>query len=418
MNLKQEMVQVAKSAKAASIQLAELSAAVKNQILGEIARELVREAKSILHANAKDILLAKQMGLSDAALDRLRLDEKRIRQMADSVTDVCRLSDPIGETLKTWKRPNGLKISKVTVPLGVILIIYESRPNVTSECASLCFKSGNVVILRGGREAFQSNQAIVKVYQKVFMKHGIPANAVSLIQISDRRAIDELLKLDELINLVIPRGGEALIRRVVRKSRIPVVKHYKGICHVYVDKDADIKMALKIAFNAKCQRTGVCNAMETLLVHEKIARQFLPPYADLLRKAGCEIRGDIRTQKIIPGIVKATEKDWRTEYLDKILSIRVVRDIGEAIRHIQTYGSAHTDAIVTKNQKAASEFVRRVDSSSVMVNASTRFSDGNQYGFGAEIGISTDKIHARGPMGLEGLVSYKYVVLGHGQVRT
>ncbi|OGW84984.1 MAG: glutamate-5-semialdehyde dehydrogenase [Omnitrophica bacterium RIFCSPHIGHO2_02_FULL_46_11] len=418
MNLKKRLIQFATAAKKASYHLAELSPETKKRILNEIAAHLRKSSREIMRANQKDLTLARRMGLNDAMIDRLMLNSKRVDQMADAVSQVAKLPDPIGRTLHTWRRPNGLRISKVTVPLGVILIIYESRPNVTSECASLCLKSGNAVLLRGGREAFHSNRAIVQVYAKVLKKHRIPEASVSLVPVLDRRAIDELLKMEDLINLVIPRGGEALIRRVARHSRIPVVKHYKGICHVYVDSSADLNMALRIAVNAKCQRTGVCNAMETLLVHRAIAPKFLPPYARLLKKENCEIRGDDATRRFVPTAKKATEEDWRTEYLDRILSIRVVRGMDQAIEHIQKYGSAHTDSIVTKNQKAARKFVTKVDSSSVMVNASTRFSDGNEYGFGAEIGISTDKVHARGPMGLEGLISYKYIVQGSGQVRT
>jgi glutamate-5-semialdehyde dehydrogenase len=418
MSLKKTLMEMAQNTKDASCVLAELSREKKNRILKGVASEIRKNSKSIIQANRKDIAVARKMGLSSAAIDRLTLDLNRISAMAAAVESVAKLADPVGQTLKKWRRPNGLVISKVSVPLGVILVIYESRPNVTSECASLCLKSGNAVILRGGREAFNSNQAIVRIYQKVLSRHQISKSAVSLVPTLDRNAIDELLRFNDLINLVIPRGGEALIRRVVENSRIPVVKHYKGICHVYVDRDADINMALKIAFNAKCQRPGVCNAMETLLVHRAVAAQFLPKFAKMLKEAHCEIRGDEVTRRILPHIKKTVEEDWRTEYLDYILSIRVVRDIDEAIQHIRKYGSAHTDSIVTRNRSAAREFLSKVDSSSVMVNASTRFSDGNQYGFGAEIGISTDKVHARGPMGLEGLVSYKYVVEGTGQIRT
>lgn len=418
MELKKKLLKLAESAKSASLVLAELSPERKRKILNEVALHLQKSAAQIVSANRKDLKLAKKEKLSSAMIDRLTLDRKRIRHMAMAVREVAKLKDPIGQVLKSWTRPNKLKISKVSVPLGVILIIYESRPNVTSECASLCLKSGNAVLLRGGREAFHSNQAIVSVYRNVLKKHGVSQAAVSLIPVLDRRAIDELLKLEDMINLVIPRGGESLIRRVVRKARMPVIKHYQGICHVYVDRDADLKMALKIAFNAKCQRPGVCNAMETLLVHRDIARKFLPVYGAMLKEAGCEIRGDEATRRILSGIRTATEKDWRTEYLDRILSIRIVHNVDEAIEHIQTYGSAHTDSIVTKNKQTAHKFVSKVDSSSVMVNASTRFSDGNEYGFGAEIGISTDKVHARGPMGLEGLISYKYIVEGTGQIRT
>lgn len=418
MNLKLQMTQLAEKAKEASRILAELDAREKNRVLIDVSASLKKHSRDILRANAKDLRSARKMKLSDAMIDRLLLNPDRIGSIADAVREVAKLEDPIGKTLKKWRRPNGLRISKVTVPLGVILIIYESRPNVTSECASLCLKSGNAVILRGGREAFFSNQAIARVYREVLKRHRLPVSAVTLVPVLDRKAIDDLLQLEDLINLVIPRGGAQLIRRVARKSRIPVVKHYQGICHVYVDRDADLDMALRVAFNAKCQRVGVCNAMETLLVHKQIAPKFLPKFGNMLERAGCEIRGDRATRRLIPKSRKATEKDWRTEYLDKILSIRVVRDMDQAIDHIQKYGSAHTDSIVTRNAGTARTFVSKVDSSSVMVNASTRFSDGNEYGFGAEIGISTDKVHARGPMGLEGLISYKYVVEGTGQIRS
>src|SRR3989338_6425363 len=418
MGLRNEMNRCAQAAKGASRVAAELAAKQKNKILSKVAKEMLKQSQAIVRANQKDLAMARARRLTDAAMDRLTLTPDRIKHMAKAVLEVEKLSDPVGQTLKIWKRPNGLRISKVSVPLGVILIIYESRPNVTSECASLCFKSGNAVLLRGGREAYHSNRAIVEAYLRVLKSFRLPTASVSLIPILDRRAIDLLLQFDDLINLAIPRGGEALIRRVARQARIPVIKHYQGICHVYVDQDADLNMALKIAFNAKCQRTGVCNAMETLLVHRKIALQFLPRYGAMLRRADCEIRGDDATRRIIPGIKRATEKDWKTEYLDKILSIRVVSDLETAIDHIRRYGSAHTDSIVTKNKKTADQFLAQVDSSSVMVNVSTRFSDGNEYGFGAEIGISTDKVHARGPMGLEGLISYKYVVHGTGQIRT
>ena len=417
MKLKNQLIQLAESAKRASLVLAELSSNQKQQILNDVTKEMKKASRMIIRENQKDLRLAEKMKLSPALIDRLMLNEKRIDQMAKAVREVAKLEDPIGRTLESWKRPNGLRISKVTVPLGVILIIYESRPNVTSECASLCLKSGNAVLLRGGREAFHSNQALVQIYQNILKRHHLPEASVSLVPVLDRRAIDELLKLEDLINLVIPRGGTGLIRRVVRRARMPVIKHYHGICHVFVDRDANLGMALEIAFNAKCQRPGVCNAMETLLVDRAIASKFLPQFGTMLKEAGCEIRGDEITRKILPGIEKATEKDWRTEYLDKILSIRVVRDVDQAIEHIQTYGSAHTDSIVTRNRKTAQKFISKVDSSSVMVNASTRFSDGNEYGFGAEIGISTDKVHVRGPMGLEGLISYKYVVYGTGQIR-
>ena len=418
MNVQEVVRELAQRAKEASRSLAELSAQKKRRILVEVASGIKQAAREILRANEKDLRLAQRTGLKEAMADRLLLNQKRIDGMARSVLEVAKLKEPVGRVLATWRRPNGLRISKVTVPLGVILIIYESRPNVTSECASLCLKSGNAVLLRGGREAFHSNRAIVRVYEQVLRRHRVPTAAISLVRVLDRRGIDELLRLEDLINLVIPRGGETLIRRVARHARMPVVKHYKGICHVYVDKYADLEMALNIAFNAKCQRTAVCNTMETLLVHRVMAPRFLRLIGEQLRNAGCEIRGDALVRQYLPGVKKATQADWSTEYLDNILSIRVVRDVDQAIEHIQKYGSAHTDSIVTQNRKTAKKFTSQVDSSSVMVNASTRFSDGNEYGFGAEIGISTDKVHARGPMGLDGLVSYKYVVHGSGQIRT
>ena len=351
-------------------------------------------------------------------MDRLTLTPRRIREMAGGVRTVAVLPEPIGRVQSRWRRPNGLLISRVTVPLGVILIIYESRPNVTVECASLCLKSGNAVILRGGSEAFCSNRALALIFEKILARCGVPKAMVSFVKTTDRSVVDFLLKQDQDIHLVIPRGGEALIRKVARVSRIPVIKHYQGICHVYVDQKANPEKALHISYNAKMQRPGVCNAMETLLVHEKIAGRFLPRLGEKLKAGGCEVRGDRRTRKFLPWARPAEAHDYGREFLDKILAVKVVADIDAAIRHIQEYGSAHTDAIVTEDPKAAKIFKERVDSSSVMVNASTRFSDGFQYGFGAEIGISTDKIHARGPMGLEGLTSYKYIVEGSGQIRT
>jgi len=337
--------------------------------------------------------------------------------MAEGVRMVTCLKDPIGHVLAKWKRPNGLLIQKVSVPLGVIFIIFESRPNVTVECASLCFKSSNVVLLRGGREAMNSNRVLISIFHESFKKFGLPVSLLNLVTTTDYDAVDMLLHKEEFIDLVIPRGGEKLIRRVVEKSRIPVVKHYQGICHVYIDKKADIKKAVRIALNAKLQRPGVCNAMETLLVHRAIAGKFLPTVGKLLNQKGCEIRGDREVCRLLPYAKRAKPADYGCEFLDKVLAVRVVKDVGEAISHIEAYGSHHTDAIVTEDKKAAALFKSRVDSSSVMVNASTRFSDGFEYGFGAEIGISTDKIHARGPMGLEGLTSYKYIVEGRGQIR-
>ena len=397
--------------------MAGLSGPEKNRVLLEAARLVGREKKTLERENAKDLGAAEREKLSPALIDRLTLTPQRIREIEEGIRMVAGLADPIGKVLKTWKRPNGLRISKVSVPLGVILIIYESRPNVTSECASLCLKSGNAVILRGGREAYHSNRALVQIYWRALKKQGLPQAAVSFVETLDRQAVHHFLKLEDWINLVIPRGGEGLIRKVARTSRIPVIKHYKGVCHLYIDQAADLKQAVTVAFNAKCQRPATCNAMETLLVHRKIAPRFLPALGRLLERAHCEVRGDQASRHFLPRAKPASKEDWGKEFLDNILAVRVVPDLENALSHIQTYGSAHTDGIITRDRAAARRFVEAIDSSSVMVNTSTRFSDGFQYGFGAEIGISTDKIHARGPMGLEGLTSYKYVVEGNGQIR-
>ena len=378
--------------------LAKLDTAAKNKLLLAMADGLEKNATAIKAGNAKDLAAGKQAGLSAAMLDRLTLTDKRIADMANGIREVVALPDPVGATISEWTRPNGIRIQKKRVPIGVILIIYESRPNVTADAACLCFKTGNAVILRGGSEAIHSNLAIAAAMNVP----GLPADSITVVPTTDRAAIDELLKLDELINLCIPRGGEGLIRAVVEKSRIPVIKHYKGVCHVFVDRDADLDMAEKIVINAKCQRPGVCNAIETLLVDEKIAPAFLPRIEKALTDRGVEIR---------------REANWTTEYLDLIIALRVVKDVAAAIDHITRYGSAHSDAIVTKNQATADKFLHEVDSASVFWNASTRLADGGQYGFGAEIGISTDKLHARGPMGLEELTSYKFVVTGEGQLR-
>lgn len=410
-------LEVASKAKAAAREAARLSGPEKNRVLFETARLMGREKKALERENTKDLLEAERQKLSPVLIDRLTLTLERIEEIEEGIRVVAALKDPIGAVLKSWKRPNGLRISKVAVPLGVILIIYESRPNVTSECASLCLKSGNAVILRGGSEAYYSNRALVQVYWRALKKCRLPRACVSFVETVDRLAIDYFLEMENLINLVIPRGGETLIHKVAAQSRIPVIKHYKGVCHLYIDAKADLKKALAVALNAKCQRPATCNAMETLLVHEKIAPKFLPALGKLLEEAHCEVRADARARRFLPGAKSATRVDWGTEYLDKILAVRVVPNLEAAVSHIQTYGSAHTDGILTEDRKTAEQFVEAVDSSSVMVNASTRFSDGFQYGFGAEIGISTDKIHARGPMGLEGLTSYKYVVKGNGQIR-
>jgi glutamate-5-semialdehyde dehydrogenase len=415
---KNEILGMLQETRRAAVDAAQLSTELKGKLLKEIAGELEGSAAAILKENAKDLADARKNGLSSAMIDRLTLTRERIRDMADGMRAVAGLPDPIGRVDSEWDRPNGLHISRVRVPIGVILIIYESRPNVTVECASLCLKSGNAVILRGGREAFYSNQALVAIFEKVLKRRKMAAGMVSFVRTTDRAAVDFLLKREQDIHLVIPRGGEALIRKVARTSRIPVIKHYQGICHVFVDKAADMKKAVAIAYNAKMQRPGVCNAMETLLVHQKVADKFLPLIGEKLKQGGCEVRGDAETRRYLKWAKPAKAGDYGHEFLDKILAVKVVPDLSAAVDHIQHYSSAHTDAIVTEDRASAKIFKEKVDSSSVMVNASTRFSDGFQFGFGAEIGISTDKIHARGPMGLEGLTSYKYVVEGNGQIRT
>jgi len=413
MDLKKQMRFLAERSRDASRALAKLDAETKNSLLRAMADGIEKSADRIQSANAKDIEAGKKAGLSSAMLDRLALTDKRLSEMAKGVREVAALPDPVGKTISEWTRPNGMRIQKVRVPIGVILIIYESRPNVTADAGCLCFKTGNAVILRGGSEAIHSNLAIADAMNVP----GLPANSIIVVPTTDRAAIDEMLQLDDLINLCIPRGGEGLIRAVAEKSRIPVIKHYKGVCHVYVDRDADFDMAEKIVVNAKCQRPGVCNAIETLLIDEKIADQFLPRVAKALAENKVELRGDERTRQLVPSAKPATEDDWYAEYLDLILAVRVINGVDEAVDHITKYGSAHSDAIVTGNKATAEKFLREVDSSSVFWNASTRLADGGQYGFGAEIGISTDKLHARGPMGLEELTSYKFVVVGDGQLR-
>jgi glutamate-5-semialdehyde dehydrogenase len=413
MNLKQQIRLLAERSRDAARALAKLNAPAKDALLHVMAAGIEKSADRIKAANAKDLESGRKAGLSPAMLDRLTLTDKRIAEMAQGVRDVAALADPVGKIISEWTRPNGMRIQKVRVPLGVILIIYESRPNVTADAACLCFKAGNAVILRGGSEAIHSNLAIAEAMNVP----GLPPNSITVVPTTDRAAIDELLQQDDLINLCIPRGGEGLIRAVAEKSRIPVIKHYKGVCHVYVDRDADFDMAEKIVINAKCQRPGVCNAIETLLIDDKIADKFLPRIGKALAEHKVELRGDERTRRLISNAKPATEDDWYAEYLDLILAVRVVNGVDEAIDHITKYGSAHSDAIVTHSKTTAEKFLREVDSSSVFWNASTRLADGAQYGFGAEIGISTDKLHARGPMGLEELTSYKFVVVGDGQLR-
>jgi len=402
-----------KSARAACV----WSLKLRNQLLENVARKLEKETTKILSANQKDLERAKKAGLAAAMVDRLTLSAQRIQAMADGVRSVRRLPDPLGRITYQYQNAVGLKIKRVTVPLGVILIIFESRPNVTVECAALALKSGNAVILRGGREAFESNQVLVKIFRKVLAEQSVSQDVVSFIETIDYETVDYLLQQEGRIHLVIPRGGQGLIRSVVEKSRIPVVKHYQGICHIFVDAKADLEKAAAIVENAKLQRPGVCNALETLLVHEKIAARFLPILGLRLKAGGCEVRGDQTTRRYISWAKSAKPSDYGKEFLEKILAVKVVSNLDSAMEHIAQYGSGHTDAIITRDKQAAKTFCDHVDSASVMVNASTRFADGFEYGLGAEIGISTDKVHARGPMGLEGLTSYKYVVTGRGHIR-
>ncbi|MDP3789094.1 MAG: glutamate-5-semialdehyde dehydrogenase [Candidatus Omnitrophota bacterium] len=418
MSIRQDVLTIARASKKASLVLGNASTGEKNRALRLMAKNILKNAAYILRENKKDIKAARAGKISPALLDRLTLDSGRIKGMAASLEAVAKLDDVVGRIIQVRKRPNGLIIGKMRVPIGVIGIIYEARPNVTSDCVALCLKSGNSVILRGGSEALNSNIAIFKCLRDALSKTSIPGEAIALIISKDRKAVKALLKLNDYIDLIMPRGGEGLIKEVTENSRIPVIKHYKGVCHVYVDEDADINMAHKIALNAKIQRPAVCNAMETLLVHQGIAARFLPVLAADMKKAGTEIRGCKKTMAILKGIKGATEEDWYTEYLDLILSIRVVADVDEAVDHINTYGSSHSDAIVTENYDNAMKFLSHVNSACVYVNASTRFTDGYEFGMGAEIGISTDKLHARGPMGLEELTTYKYIILGNGQIRT
>lgn len=417
MSIKDDVIKIAKAAREASRKLAGLSSEVKNRALLKMADGLEKEAGFLKKENEKDLVYGKEKGLSSAMMDRLTLSDKVIKGMADDLREVAALPDPVGEVTKMWLRPNGLQVGKMRIPLGVIGFIYEARPNVTADAAGLCIKSGNAVILRGGSEAFHSSIAILNVIHKALEGTGVPADAVAVLPTVEREAINEMLKLEEYIDLIIPRGGEGLIRFVSENSRIPVIKHYKGVCHVFVDESADLKMAEEIVINSKCQRPGVCNALETLLVHEKVAERFLPTMGKRLIDAGVEIRGCEKTVKIIDQAKPAAEEDWSAEYLDLILSVKVVKDIDDAMAHIARYGSLHTESIITSDYHNSRRFLREVDSSVVLVNASTRFNDGGQLGLGAEIGISTTKIHSFGPMGLEDLTTTKYIVFGEGQVR-
>ncbi len=417
MNVRELIHDIAVSARDASRLLARLEGGVKDRVLRRMADDLEANAAFLKEENLKDLESARKSGLKGAMVDRLTLSDMVIESMARGLREVAALPDPVGDVTRMWKRPNGLRVGRVRIPLGVIGIIYESRPNVTADAAGLCLKSGNAVILRGGSEAINSNMAIAGILRAACKAEGVPERAIQVVPTVEREAVLEMLGCEDYIDLIIPRGGEGLIRFVVDNSRIPVIKHYKGVCHVFVDASADMEMACEIAFNAKVQRPGVCNAMETLLVHRKIAPAFLPEIYKRYREAGVEVRGCPATREILNDVKAATDEDWTEEYLDLVLAVRVVEDIDEAIAHIEMYGSLHTESIVTNDYSNARRFLDEVNSSTVMVNASTRFSDGYELGLGAEIGISTTKLHAFGPMGLEDLTTRKFVVYGQGQIR-
>jgi glutamate-5-semialdehyde dehydrogenase len=391
--------------------------ALKEKILVQTAHKLRDHRPQIQDANRRDLEIGEKKGLSSAMMDRLTLSDKVIDQTAAGLEEIAAFPDPVGEIVRMWTRPNGMRVGRMRIPLGVIGIIYESRPNVTADAAALCIKAGNAVILRGGSEAAHSNQAIVEIFKEVLRENSVNPDVVNLLPTMDREAILFMLQLEDLIDLIIPRGGEELIRFVSQNSRIPVIKHYKGVCHLYVDADADLEMAVKLTFNSKVQRPGVCNALETLLVHRDVAEDFLPAVTEKLAEAGVELRGCERSLDVVRSMNPATEEDWYAEYLDLILAVKVVDDIDAAMSHIAKYGSLHTETIVTKSYGAAQKFLMEVNSSSVIVNASTRMSDGYVYGLGAEVGISTTKIHAYGPMGVEDLTTTKFIVLGDGQIR-
>ena len=418
MSVRTQVLTMAREAKMAAAVLSVLSAADKNRILRAVGAALRENASYLQEENARDVAAAAEKGLPAAMIDRLTLKEATIAAMAAGCDEVAALDDPVGKITSMWRRPNGLLVGRMRIPLGVIGIIYESRPNVTVDAAALCLKSGNAVILRGGSEAINSNRAVAGIITDVLKRGPLPPDAIQLVPMTDREAVYELLQLEEWIDLIIPRGGEDLIRTVVSHSKIPVIKHYKGVCHVFVDETAELEMAVRICMNAKVQRPGVCNALETLLVHREIASRFLPLLAEQYRQAGVTLRGCPVTEQILPGIAAATEADWHAEYLDLILAVRVVEDLDSAMDHIRRYGSLHTEAIVTSDYGRAQRFLQEVQSSTVLVNASTRFSDGFELGLGAEIGISTTKLHAYGPMGLEELTTSKFIIYGNGQVRT
>jgi len=417
MNIENYVFDVCKRAQKASRILGNQRPDDKNKTLRAMADLILAEKETIKKENKKDLETGRTKGLSDVMLDRLELTDTRIQSMATGLREVAELIDPVGEILDKKNRPSGIEITKIRVPIGVIAIIYESRPNVTADAAGLCLKSGNAVILRGGSEAFHSNLIISNILRAALKKTGLPEDSVQFIETTDRKAIDHLLHAEEYIDVIIPRGGKGLIKKVATESRIPVIKHYEGICHTYIARGADIDKAIAIAFNAKVQRPGVCNAMENLLIDKEIAEKILPPLFLKLRKAGVEIRGCEKVLKIDPSAIQATDEDWKTEYLDLVLSVKIVGNLEEAIDFINEYSSHHSDAIVTEDHYEGAHFLQSVDSATVYVNASTRFTDGAEFGMGAEMGISTDKLHARGPVGLVELTSYKYMIRGNGTVR-
>ena len=418
MDVQTYMQNVGRQARAAARVVARADTAAKNRALIATAEAIQRDAGVLIAANARDVERARANGLDPAMIDRLTLTAKTVDTMAEGLAQIATLPDPIGEISGLHYRPSGIQVGRMRVPIGVIGIIYESRPNVTADAAGLCLKSGNASILRGGSEAIHSNQAIAACVREGLVAAGLPETVVQVVETSDRAAVGELVTMDKYVDVIVPRGGKGLIERLLRESRIPMIQHLDGVCHVFIDEHADVEQAIRIADNAKTQRLGTCNTMETLLVARAIAPRVLPRLAQVYAAKGIELRGDDEARALVPGMGVATEDDWTTEYLAAILAVRVVPDLDAAIDHIATYGSQHTDAIVTENWTSAQRFLREVDSSSVMVNASTRFADGYEYGLGAEIGISTNKLHARGPVGLEGLTTLKYVVLGSGQTRT
>ena len=417
MDLERMVTDLARAAKHAARTLATISAQTKNDALRAAARHLRGATDMLLAANAEDVARGRDAGLSAAMLDRLTLDATRVDAMAEGLEIMAELPDPVDETVATWKRPNGLEISQIRVPLGVVGIIYESRPNVTADAAGLCVKAGNAVLLKGGSEAFETNGAIVDVLARAFIETGLPDAAVQLVRSTERNAVHLLLQQDAYVDVIIPRGGEELIRAVTRASSIPVIQHFSGLCHTYVDAAADLDKAQRVCLNAKLQRPWVCNAMETLLVHESVAADFLPDFITRLEDSGAEVRGCERTRRLVPRLAAANEADWQTEYLDKILAVKIVASLDEAVEFVNANGSGLADAIVSEDYSNVRRFLREVDSATVYANASTRFTDGFEFGFGAEVGISTNRLHARGPMGLRELTTYKYVVYGDGQIR-